>query len=344
MEPGNPFTGSHSLSSCDKDSDSPAGWGSGFSLWEEQCFREAEDSVDQERQLVSEKDAINQRLWLLFQSSACSIAQLYRGMITVCRNNDPLTSLSPDRAHGQSMWLPFQVAASNVTTLYRECVESQKKMNELCAQAGAQRRNRELLSWLKKRKRGLIRQEELVAFICGKNSGKERHDRHSNCRSPRRVTSGDPFTCTGSSPSHFPATPSAGFVPDHRLHHSRSPPQTLSCLSLSDPVSQSGTDANGVSAEAVASTDSPATDLQPFRDALALSSLTGGTLLTGPGGRRLNRTAAQISSCSPADLEELNAFISAEFNRNVDSKKRPFPNNNNDVVMSSPTHKKPKFL
>lgn len=69
-----------SLSSCDNDSNTPSsGWGSGFSLWEEQCFREVEDSADQERHIASEKEAVSQRLWLLFQASACSVAQLYKG-------------------------------------------------------------------------------------------------------------------------------------------------------------------------------------------------------------------------------------------------------------------------
>ena len=67
------------LSSCDMDSNAASGWGSGFSLWEQQFSREAEDVADQERQILSEREAVDQRLWLLFQASACSIAQLYKG-------------------------------------------------------------------------------------------------------------------------------------------------------------------------------------------------------------------------------------------------------------------------
>lgn len=220
------------------------------------------------------------------------------------------------------MWQPFQTAASNVTTMFRECLESQKKMGDLWAQSGVQRRNREMLSWLKKRKRGAIRQEELIAFICGKKH-------HLAGRSPRRVPADREsltFSSSGPTASAFAA------AADQRLHHSRSPPQTFSCLSLSDPPADSGP-----------VPDADSTDLQPFRDALALSSLTtaSATVTSSTGGRK-NRIFAQFSSPNPADLQELNAFMSEEFTRNMDSKKRPFPMN--DVVMSSPTHKKPKFL
>ena len=84
------------LNPCDKDASAASGWGSGFSLWEQECFREAEDSADQERQILTERDAINHRLWLLFQASACSIAQLYKGMSASACHPVPLSHrLSP---------------------------------------------------------------------------------------------------------------------------------------------------------------------------------------------------------------------------------------------------------
>lgn len=297
-----------------------SGWASGLSLWEEECFRAVEDSADQERQIQLERETVNQRLWLLFQASACSIAQLYKGNDVVVSQKRFVSSDdsdSSDRTHGQSMWLPFQTAASNVTNMFRECQESQKRMSDMWTQSGVQRRNREILSWIKKRKRGAIRQEELVAFICGKKH-------HLSGRSPRRMAS-ESLTFTSSSGAS-----------DQRLHHSRSPPQTFSCLSLSDST---GT---GPGAECEDGSDT-ATDLQPFRDALALSSLTTASAAVSSLNGRKNRIIAQFSGPNnAADLQELNAFMSEEFTRNMDSKKRPFPPN--DVVMSSPTHKKPKFL
>ena len=131
--------------------------------------------------------------------------------------------------------------------------------------------------------------------------------------------------------SSGPAASVFAAATDQRLHRSRSPPQTFSCLSLTDsaPADSSAVDAD-------------ATDLQPFRDALALSSLTtaASATVTSASGNRKNRIFAQFGS--PNAAEELNAFMSEEFTRNMDSKKRSFPMN--DVVMSSPTHKKPKFL
>ena len=75
-----------------------------------------------------------------------------------------------DRSQGVSMWPAFQTAAANVTHMYKECLESQKKMNELCVQSGVQRRNKDVLNWIKKKKNRSIRREEVVAFICGKNN------------------------------------------------------------------------------------------------------------------------------------------------------------------------------
>lgn len=49
-----------------------------FSLWEDQCIREAEEA---ESQFNSDLEANNHRLWIHFQASACSIAQLYKGKV-----------------------------------------------------------------------------------------------------------------------------------------------------------------------------------------------------------------------------------------------------------------------
>lgn len=76
-----------------RDDDDGASWGSSFSLWEEQIIREMEVN-GVESQMTSEKDASNHRLWLLFQASACSIAQLYRGMSVCFFIHQPFTHVS----------------------------------------------------------------------------------------------------------------------------------------------------------------------------------------------------------------------------------------------------------
>lgn len=51
-----------------------------FVAWEDQCLREAEEF---DRQFHSELEAKNHRLWINFQSSACSIAQLFKGKLNI---------------------------------------------------------------------------------------------------------------------------------------------------------------------------------------------------------------------------------------------------------------------
>lgn len=173
-----------------------------------------------------------------------------------------------------------------------------------------QRRNKELLSWVKKKKRNVIRREELIGFLCGKST--KNHSHHVS-RSPRRTVQDSP----GSQPAN----------PVFSSSRSPNPSLTFSCLSLSDSTT-------AVSANAPC--DASSTDLQPFRDAIALSTRTASATAT-LSSRKSNRTTP-----SSEELEELNAFMSEEFNRNIDSKKRSYPTN--DVVMGSPTHKKPRYL
>lgn len=235
------------------------------------------------------------------------------------------------------MWPSFQTAAANVTHMYKECLESQKKINELCVQTGIQRRNKDMINWLKKKKSRSIRREEVLAFICGKSfdrmNGK---NNHLVSRSPRRMT--DSFASSMSSASSSVFATNSGHE-HHRLASSLRSPQSLtfSCLSLADSAAPDMT-SSGI--------DVSAADLQPFRDALALSASTPMTTGLNRGRNRPMFPTTTTTSSSPAtsstELAELNAFIAEEFTRNMDSKKRPF--SSNDVVMSSPTNKKPKYL
>lgn len=60
---------------------SGSSWASSYSPWEEQMIKEAEECLDLEGQLASERDSSNHKLWVSFQSAACCIAQLYKGML-----------------------------------------------------------------------------------------------------------------------------------------------------------------------------------------------------------------------------------------------------------------------
>ena len=78
-----------------------------------------------------------------------------------------------------TVWLAFQTAAGTVTTLYKECTEGMRRSSEIAKQSGYQRRNRELLSWAK-RKRASIRREDLLAYLSGKPAPTHHHTRHTN--------------------------------------------------------------------------------------------------------------------------------------------------------------------
>ncbi|TRY97068.1 hypothetical protein DNTS_027265 [Danionella cerebrum] len=67
----------------------------------------------------------------------------------------------------EQLWHLFQSSAMAVAQLYKESVDSHKKSFDFGVQVGHQRRNKEVLAWVKKRRRN-IRREDLISFLCGK--------------------------------------------------------------------------------------------------------------------------------------------------------------------------------
>ncbi|XP_033826464.1 UPF0472 protein C16orf72 homolog [Periophthalmus magnuspinnatus] len=120
-----------------------------FSKWERQCLAEAEQREPREEEAEEEQD----KLWHLFQNSATAVAQLYKDR--VCHQQ------------GLSLWVPFQNAATAVTNLYKESIEAHQRSFDRGIQTGHQRRNKDMLAWVKKRRR-TIRREDLISFLCGK--------------------------------------------------------------------------------------------------------------------------------------------------------------------------------
>lgn len=161
--------------------------------------------------------------------------------------------LLTDRENGVSVWVPFQNAASNVTSLYKECMESQKKYGDVCFQYGIQRRNRELLAWAKKKKR-IIRIEDLIGFLTGKLSNSNNyHHHHYSCIHHRNASWGSSRPRVSiPNESSSSATHTLGMrSPSHHNHS-----VNLTRLPFSDPDEvTSGEDG----------------DLQTFREALAVS-------------------------------------------------------------------------
>lgn len=123
-------------------------WFTGF---EEECLEDMENSESNMEETVQrDADFAMQKLFLQFQNSATALAQLYK-----------------DRSHGLSLWVPFQNAASSVTTLYKDSIETSKHCMELGMHRGRQRQIRDIMTWVKKKRRN-IRREDLIAFLSGK--------------------------------------------------------------------------------------------------------------------------------------------------------------------------------
>ncbi|RWS30659.1 hypothetical protein B4U80_05077 [Leptotrombidium deliense] len=277
-------------------------WTSRYSTWEEECVHSIDNNDDIDLQIEREKDLCSQKLWHSFQNAACCVAQLYK-----------------DRENGVSLWIPFQNSASSITSLYKDCTESQKRFAELGFQSGVQRRNKEILAWLKKRKRN-IRREDLIAFLCGSHHLHFPYIHHRNPWSnPRQRISVPSETGGSSSLASGIRTP-----PHHNV--------TLTRLTLSDSGDSSNNDGDG--------------DLQTFREALALSGIRNSPQHTSSSCNSNRRSMlGRSSACSPnntgSSLAELNAFITEEFSRHAESRKRS--SSSTDVVMDSPTHKRSKL-
>jgi len=114
-----------------------------LSSWETSIVNELESRHLPD--LETESVNVQQKLWMDFQNTATSIAQLYveRG--------------------GQDT---FRIAAFQATNLYKEGLESGRRLAEIAFRLAEIRRTKELLSWAKKRRR-FIRRDELIGALAG---------------------------------------------------------------------------------------------------------------------------------------------------------------------------------
>ncbi|MBN3303976.1 HUWE1-associated protein modifying stress responses 1 [Amia ocellicauda] len=245
-----------------------------FSKWERQCLAEAE----QEEPGEEEPDPGPQKLWHLFQNSATAVAQLYKDR--VCQQQ------------GLSLWVPFQNAATAVTNLYKESMEAHQRSYDLGIQIGYQRRNKDVLAWVKKRRR-TIRREDLISFLCGK--------------APPPRTSRAPPRLTVVSPNRAPSTETSSSVE---------------------------------------------TDLQPFREAIALHGLSGAmasiSVRSSTPGSPTHVSGGSNPSRRRNGLHDvdLNTFISEEMALHLDNagtRKRTSAQCG-DVITDSPTHKRNRMI
>ncbi|XP_014610987.1 PREDICTED: UPF0472 protein C16orf72 homolog isoform X1 [Polistes canadensis] len=170
-----------------------------YSNWEQQCVEALEAEPEYENQLQNAKEIYSQQMWASFQTTASAIAQFYK-----------------DRTQNVSLWLPFQTAAGTVTSLYKDSVDSMRRCSELGIETGKQKRSKEIMNWARKKRR-MIRREDLLAYLAGKPPPPRPHS-HRSSPKPRMMV-------CGSSPSQSPTqsmvvsqTSSPGIDLDPELH------------------------------------------------------------------------------------------------------------------------------
>ncbi|KAI4539528.1 hypothetical protein MG293_009923 [Ovis ammon polii] len=95
---------------------------------------------------------------------------------------------------GLSLWVPFQNAATAATNLYKESGDTQQRSFDIGIQIGYQRRSKNVLAWVKTRRR-TIRREDLISFLCGKVPPPR------NSRAPPRLTVVSPNRATATETS-----------------------------------------------------------------------------------------------------------------------------------------------
>ncbi|XP_043527670.1 UPF0472 protein C16orf72 homolog [Frieseomelitta varia] len=170
-----------------------------YSNWEQQCVEALETEPNYEMQLHNEKELYSQQMWTSFQTTASAIAQLYK-----------------DRTHGVSVWVPFQTAAGTVTSLYKDSMDSMRRCSELAIEMGRQKRSKEIMNWARKKRR-MIRREDLLAYLAGKPPPPRPHS-HRSSPKPRMMVCGSSPSETSAPNMVVAPTPIPGNNQDPELH------------------------------------------------------------------------------------------------------------------------------
>ncbi|CAL8113668.1 unnamed protein product [Orchesella dallaii] len=139
--------------------------------------------------LETENQAFQQRMWASFQNCARAIAQVY-----VCNKEqrEGGAIVSRDRGGEEQQQRPhecdphpqgpnekpplvfeesFRSAAQHATTLYKDSLETSRRLIDLGIKTGSNRRTKEILAFVKGRKKRFIRRDELINLLIGERSG-----------------------------------------------------------------------------------------------------------------------------------------------------------------------------
>lgn len=147
--------------------------------WEDEALDQYENETEKtiNEHLQVERDQSTQKLFQSFQTSACAVAQMFKDK-----------TMPP-----QTPWQSFQNSAGAITVLYKgesilfllfnrqgfdgycfgalffaDSLEACKVHYDIGVSTGQQRKVKELINWLKKKKRRNIRKDELIGFLIGK--------------------------------------------------------------------------------------------------------------------------------------------------------------------------------
>jgi len=114
-------------------------------------------------------DATMHKLFQSFQHAATSLARMFK---------EATNTNSRDRG-----WQAFQNTAGAITLLYKESLAASKVQHDLGLLVGSHRKQKELLAWLKKKKRRpIMRREEIIQHILGKTTNQTNTNTASNSR------------------------------------------------------------------------------------------------------------------------------------------------------------------
>lgn len=67
----------------------------------------------------------------------------------------------------------FRSAAQHATSLYKDSIETSRRLIDLAIKTGSNRRTKEILSFVKSKKKRFIKREELISFLVGGCGKKE---------------------------------------------------------------------------------------------------------------------------------------------------------------------------
>ncbi|XP_011329848.1 UPF0472 protein C16orf72 homolog isoform X2 [Ooceraea biroi] len=119
--------------------------------------------------------------------------------------------------YSQQMWTSFQTTASAIAQLYKDSVDCMRRCSDLGVEMGRQKRSREIMNWARKKRR-MIRREDLLAYLAGKPPPPPRAHPHRSSPKPRMMVCGSPSSHSQTPSMVIAPAPSAGNDPDPELH------------------------------------------------------------------------------------------------------------------------------